>query len=131
MKKAIIDYYMGGYGPTIYIGVKTMEWLVKLRDAIIQLKDGFIEYIAFDQFEDIEILNINTFILVKTAIHTHPCIRLRRAKKKRVDIIWSQDDVGLEHTLMLIDGLIERDSPGHQPLDEDKVLIELSYKENL
>jgi len=128
MRNTIIDYYLGGHGPTIYIGVKSMEWLVHLKNSISQLNDGVVSCVNFNRFENIEISGIKTFELVKVA--QSPSIMLHGDGKDGANIVWSQDSEGLKNILGLIDILIEKDMQSHQYLAEDGVLlIELSYKE--
>ena len=131
MRKTIIDYYMGGHGPTVYIGVKTMAWLFYLRGIMMKLKENTIDSVDFHLLDNIEINGINTFYLVKSSKHLSPCITINYSKKNGSSIVWSISEEKLDYTLHILSCLIESDSSGHQHLDEDEVLIELSYKEGI
>jgi len=125
MEKTIISYYSNFHGPVLYIGAKSMEFLIRMRDAVACLKDGDAVCIKFHQFTNIEISGFCTFLLVKVERDIDTYTKICNGS----DIVWAQTNRGLERTLHLIDYMIKSNTSGHQLLDEDELLIELSYKE--
>lgn len=126
MKKTTIDYYDGIHGPVLYIGAKNRKWLINMKNAVFKLRGGIISKIDFNQFSDVEISGCRTFNMIKATEEITPCVKCR----DNMEILWVQDDKGLEYTLHLIDHLLVKNLMGHQLLDEDEIVIELSYKEN-
>ena len=132
MEKTLIAYYIANYGPeslvpTILIDVQSMGWLTLLRDSIRNLLDDAITEIDFLQFEDIEVSNIRTFQLMKSAKYAFAKVKVEEGI---LDLVWTLDADGLAHILYLMEPFFKAGGRGHQYIDvDDSLEIELGYKE--
>ena len=71
-EKTMIYYYIGSYGSTIRINVKSMKWLMYFKECINELVNGKIQTIAIECMENVEIVDFETLTLKKVQNRKFP-----------------------------------------------------------
>jgi len=142
---AYIDYYNGAYGDTIRIATQSKDWIMLLREYILDIMNGEIESFDFCKIPNIKCFtSIDRLELIKVKTGSMSCFA--KAKKKFIDrpsitltqidgknmFRWEQDVEELITLFCLIDELFNASTPGHQYLagESDGCVIELSYDED-
>lgn len=125
----LIDYYQGAYGPTIRFDTQSIDSLMSIMNVVSALKDCRVQQYNIRQWEGIAISGLTDL--------TMKVIQGERVRKVKITgntpdgpvFIWSMTPDEWYHCEGLIDGIIQNDRPGHQYLYEDKIIIELAYRE--
>ena len=130
-EKMIIDYYNGAYGRTIRIGVQEREWIVLLRDLVLQLINDMINCVDLLQMENVQYTNLSELKLIKVSKSIYSNLLEISHKRMPPSFLWQQTKEELIVISELIEGLLCADMAGHQYLttDDGDILIELTYKE--
>lgn len=127
-----VDFYPGGYGPTIRISTTNPDHLLALKSAFLSLGSDNQIVLNIDDVVPVKMMEIKSLTFKVT--HTPESQRIMRSSLDgdKPEFVWIQSASDWNKCAGLVDGLINSTIPCHQYLSEegvDDVLIELSYRE--
>lgn len=124
----IIDFYQGAYGPTIRIDVLDIEWLKSLKKMLDQLMNKNISELDVLSLNNVEIDNISGLkIVLGSSVDLSVVSKMQSGKCPL--FIWAVDTEYIDGIIGSIECYLEDNRPGHHYLYEDKIIIELAYRE--
>ena len=128
-----LDYYSGAYGPTIRIDIQSMESLKKIKNVFQSLSHKVGEETNLVDLENIKFIGLNKFILISIPEDQKTEKKLFLTQKDDlVEFFWKTSCRNWDMIMLLVEGLIEGNNPGHQYLTEegiDDALVELAFLE--
>ena len=134
----VLDWYEGSYGPTIRIDTITPEDLLRLRQIFRDLSVSTMHIINLVLIDGITTVALDELVLANVRSQHANAKSLKRKKNKfgKNCFEWSLVPDGWRSCLERVDVLLERNSAGHQYLNEeqegkDDAIVELSYKESI
>jgi len=123
-QNTIIDFYEGAYSPTIRIDVQTIEWLKLLKYWILQLKSNALQTLDLITLGDVDKDEIAEQNLILGSKSTAAHVSLKHSEN--LAFIWTISAEMID----IIDDFTVCNKAGHHYLNEDdKIIIELAYKE--
>jgi hypothetical protein len=130
----LIDYYVGAYGPTIRIDIRSFEGLIKLKSLFMRLAEAEVRKVDVSQLNSVVITGIKSLVLelIPENQFYEKSLELIGDDREGAVFRWSKCRSGWIHCAGLIDGLIDANSPAHQYLTNegiDDALVEVSFLE--
>jgi hypothetical protein len=133
--RILVDYYAGAYGPTIRIDVQSLDDLLVVRGMFQQLAEGRVAEVHLQEMRELQVIGISSFTLkvIPEVTVSRKTLHLVRTDASGPVLVWSRSPAGwMDGCVCLIDGLLERNAPGHQYLTHegvDDALVELAFLE--
>lgn len=131
----IIDYYEGAYGPTIRIDTINLEDIVRIKNIFTNLKNKILQEINLKDIDNIQITGFYNLIIriipKRSYFRKQTNITKKFSLSNKLYYIWALTVDACEHCEGLIEGIIMKNSFGHQYLTraEDGIIIEIAYRE--
>ena len=133
IKRVLVDYYNGAYGPTIRIDTKSMDELIKVKELLscLALTDNEGDISISDSFT---LKGLESLILKRVSLANKREKDLEKSNSDNLAFEWAMSSEGWERCVGLVEGLIKHDAPAHQYLTRegfDDALIELAFMESV
>lgn len=130
----LLDYYSGAYGPTLRIGVPSIEALKRLEELFLKLAETNGHVADFARLNNVRVLGLDHFLLCSTPNTPESEKKLKRVSSDmtKPGFEWAMSPNEWKRVASLIGSLLEKKSPGHQYLTKegvDDALVELAFRE--
>jgi len=128
----IIDYYEGAYGPTIRIDTVQVSDLVLLRSVFLALAEGQPTCTDLGEALGARISGSSGITLEVVLSDPKRCLKRAKSRTRQPEFRWLRSAKGWRWCAAMVDGLLKKQTPGHQYLTnekQDEALIELAFKE--
>lgn len=131
----LMDYYEGAFGPTIRINICSLETLVQVRNIFLQLAEARVREVKLHKVESVKVTNVKglTLRLIDgNRERTMKTLELEDNTPEGPVFYWFKSSLGWIECAELIEGLIERNAPGHQYLTDegiDDAIVEIAFLE--
>ncbi|MGE0452526.1 MAG: hypothetical protein AB7O37_04980 [Vicinamibacteria bacterium] len=128
----VIDYYIGGYGPTIRIECPTVGLLRALRDQVAKLASGDLTSFRLGASPMARLSNLSDLALDVVPADTTKTLFRSSTPGGTVAFHWRNSTAAWERHTGLLDALISDGGPAHQYLtkeDVDDALVEVCLAE--
>lgn len=131
--KITVSYYVGAYGPTIFVRVNSHHALMVMRRLFLDLSHGTLQEVRLQDIKGIVLEGFKGITLKLVTAEERKTLKVIEKSEGASYFQWARDTSGwLEGCVYMIDVIVNDKGPGHQYLTEegiDDALIELSYQE--
>jgi hypothetical protein len=130
--EAVLDYYMGAYGPTIRFDTNSRNPLLRLKEAFRTLIRGEKSVVELHRLQGLQVTNIAE--LTAELVELAPRVALERMASRKEGAVfrWRNTKEGWQDCADLVEPLAECSGPGHQYLTVERVddaLVEVCFRE--